>query len=168
MHRRWLLLVTSVLAACGANVVFDEDGAGGSSTTNGSTTGGTVTTGGGACDDHADCAPFLCIFGTGQCASPCTAGACETCGPGRFCEACATSSCPECDDCLAACVDLAPGRCDDDDACPPDSVCAYAFGTCLPACGGDGDCGEFEFCDTCATGSCCGCKDCVGACVGGR
>jgi hypothetical protein len=60
------------------------------------------------------------------------------------------------------------GRCDDDDPCTDGFVCMFTDGVCYAACGPMGDCGGFAFCDECATGSCCGCENCVAACIGGR
>jgi hypothetical protein len=173
MWRR--LFASIVLLGCGANVVFDEpgsggNGAGGNPVTDGGSnpTTNTTSTGTGPCVSHDECAPGVCIFSTGICAPACTGLACESCGPNAFCEPCATSSCPKCNDCRAACVELGPGRCDDDDPCPAPDVCMFPEGVCYPPCGANGECDDFSFCDGCATGSCCTCKNCVGACIGGE
>ncbi len=56
--------------------------------------------------------------------------------------------------------------CDDSDDCPDGWVCIFATGTCALACGDPcAPCPTGESCDSCATGSCPGCKDCVPACV---
>ena len=166
---RSLMVIAALVAGCGANVVFEGpgDGGGGSSGLTSPTTS-SIMTGPAHCDSHTDCSPLVCVFSTGTCARPCEDGTCDSCGEGLFCESCATSACPDCLDCRAACVPTAPGRCDEDDACPPDSACVYESGVCMKVCDGDDDCGDFEFCDACATGSCCGCKNCVAVCAGGR
>lgn len=62
----------------------------------------------GACDNHDDCgANDLCLYFQNTCAQACTVGGNE-CGANAFCDACATSSCPACNDCLAACVFAPP------------------------------------------------------------
>ncbi|MCC6526895.1 MAG: hypothetical protein IT373_29870, partial [Polyangiaceae bacterium] len=58
----------------------------------------------GACDNHDDCAGTeVCVYWQQSCAPTCTPGSTD-CGPSLYCDACATSSCPACNDCLAACV----------------------------------------------------------------
>lgn len=49
--------------------------------------------------------------------------------------------------------------------CPPSAVCVD--GICRQSCDGDPftPCPQGEICDPCATSSCAGCADCVGACV---
>lgn len=177
----------SLAAGCGGKVVFDgsQGGAGaGNGNGNGSTTasgtlatsattgvGVTVSTatGAGPCDDHADCGPGeLCLFAQGTCARECTGEFCESCDAGTLCDGCATSSCPQCADCRAACVPALPGQCDDDDPCPPGTVCLHGQNSCAPVCGPNGSCAEPGFfCAECVTGSCCGCDNCVSACIPG-
>lgn len=162
------------LAACGAKVVFDGESAGagagaGSVGGNGTGNNGSTSTGTTGCTTHQDCSgDQLCIFATGECAPSCTAEACDACTAGSYCEPCATSFCPECLDCRAACLPIVPGRCDDDDPCPDGQVCLYSQGVCADACSPDGGCPDFFFCDGCASGSCCGCDNCVAACIGGE
>jgi len=169
----WLAIVVG----CGGKAVIDPDGSGGSagatttitsSTTSITTTTPTTTTTVPYCTSHADCQGYVCVFATGQCVPGCAPGACDSCQAGVFCEPCATSSCPECNDCVAACVPATAGRCDEDDPCPGQQICAWAWGTCLEPCGPGGDCGGWSYCDGCVTGSCCGCDDCVAACMGGE
>jgi hypothetical protein len=173
------ILLLLLAASCGGNAVIDEAGGGSttSSTTGGggagaspgTTTSGMTTSGPTGCDDHADCPTGVCIFSTGTCAQSCEfENACDSCGPGQVCDSCATSSCPDCRDCKSACVATPEGRCDDDDPCGDGGVCVFHERLCYPACGPDGDCGDFAFCEECVSGSCCGCLDCVSACVGGR
>jgi hypothetical protein len=166
----WLL--AALMAACGGKAVIDERGGGGNATTSTGSAGAgptSTTTGAGRCLSHDDCAPGLCIFTTGACAPACTIeDPCDGCGPGLTCEACATSSCPDCRDCRPACVAKTDGRCDADDPCPGAFVCSFAERVCYPPCGPGGECGEFAYCEECLTGSCCACLDCVAACVGGR
>lgn len=162
----------SLLAwACGGNVVVDQPGSGGSggttSTTTGTTSGTTTTINPSPCASHGDCPGGVCIFSTGTCAPAC-GGFCESCSKGTTCDTCATSSCPKCNDCVAACKPITPGQCDDDDPCPKGQVCLWGSNVCAPGCDTDMDCGGFEFCAFCVTGSCCGCEDCVSACVGGE
>ena len=165
-------LLLSLLVSCGGVVVVDSagTGAGGASATSSSSSSGTSVTTGGAptpCTDHADCPGGLCIFWSGTCAAACEAAPCVSCGPGSICDTCATSSCPECEDCKAACAPALPGDCDEDDGCPAGEVCFYPTGLCVPACDLDGACPNPGLvCDNCATGSCCGCENCISACVG--
>ncbi len=167
---RVVALCLSLASGCGGNVVFEEQGAGGSgAVTSTDATSVTSTSTGGLCASNADCGPgSVCLLGTGVCADACEPFACDSCGQGSFCEPCATSSCPTCDDCVAACMPKGDGRCDDDDPCTDGFVCMFQDGYCAPPCGPMGDCGGFAFCDECATGSCCGCRNCVAACIGGR
>lgn len=176
MHPRFAALGPFFLAllatACGGTAVVEAGSGGAGATSTTSATGAAVTTsassGGGSCGSHADCPEGLCIFATGVCAPACSEGLCPSCGPGSVCDTCATSSCPDCDDCLGACAPAGPERCDEDDPCAPGNVCLWYYRTCAPACESDMDCGGFAYCDGCATGSCCGCADCVAACVGGE
>lgn len=162
-----------VLFGCGGGVVFEPDGAGGGGSSTTSTVTGTTSTTtntgtGGACSSHDHCPGGVCIFATGLCAAACEEAACSSCGAGLVCDGCATSGCPKCNDCVAACVPIDPGWCDDDDPCPSGQVCLFSSHHCTPQCQTDTDCGStFLFCSPCATG-CCGCDDCVSACVGGE
>ncbi len=167
------LFTCAIGLGCGAVAVLEDDGAGGQAgaTTSGApsataTTGASgATTGASACDEHADCPGGVCVFSTGLCAAPCSAEPCQSCGPGALCDTCATSSCPECADCRAACVPTPPGRCDDDDPCGDELVCLYETGFCAPSCASSVCADPNTFCAGCVTGSCCSCKDCVGACL---
>jgi hypothetical protein len=136
----------------------------------GTGTGPSTGSGGVFCDDHSDCTGDVCIFAIGECAPPCDGDdACTSCGAGRLCDGCATSSCFGCADCVAACAPIQPGQCDDDDACGNGEVCLHFSRTCAPACDEAGNCPDGgQFCDDCATGSCCGCRNCVPACVFGE
>lgn len=168
------------LAGCGGKAVVDaplgNGGAGGTgatssdvtATTVGSPSVASVTTGPGGCADHAQCPGGVCIFSTGVCAPSC-GDVCDTCGSTTICEPCATSSCPGCEDCRGACVPAETGRCDEDTPCASNGdVCLFGGRTCARACTADEQCGDFAFCAPCASGSCCGCDDCVSACVGGE
>jgi hypothetical protein len=56
-----------------------------------------------SCDDHDDCAASdVCVYALGGCYPSC--GEPAGCGDGFVCDDCATSSCPGCRDCRAACV----------------------------------------------------------------
>jgi hypothetical protein len=173
--RSWVFALVVGSAACGGKVFVDGPGAsgggGGSGASLGTTssTAGTLSTSTGSdrCREHADCPGGVCIFSTGLCAPSCEPESCDACTPGTVCEPCATSSCPSCRDCRAGCV-ASDGRCDDDDPCPEGRVCLFRQKTCAAPCAADGACGDFSFCDACPTGSCCGCDDCIQACVGGR
>ena len=178
LSRRLLLCPCAVLlaliASCGGKAVIDSAGSGGSGGSGGGTTTTSTTTSTSSststhfCSSHADCQGGLCVFATGHCAQACTPNACDSCQTQEFCEPCATASCALCDDCVAACAPLTSGRCDDNDPCSDSQVCEWYSGVCLPTCGPNGDCGGFAYCDYCATSSCCGCKDCASACVGGE
>ncbi|MCC6554719.1 MAG: hypothetical protein IT372_17230 [Polyangiaceae bacterium] len=158
------------LAGCSGGVVVDPPGSGGggggSTTSTTSTTSTSTSTGG--CQSHDQCpGGQLCIFGSGQCAPACDASTLDPCGPGLVCDPCATSSCPGCENCTAACLPAAPGQCDDHDDCAQGSVCIYGSGQCAPACDESAPaCPDPDLvCNPCATGSCPGCDDCVGACT---
>ena len=177
--------VTLAAVACGGDVVVDPSGQGGTSSSSsssgkGGAGGGTtttsvssssqnssVTTGPSGCFSHEECPGGVCIFALGQCAAACD-GFCESCGPGSVCDGCATSSCPACADCKPACVPFAPPRCDEDDPCPPGETCLWGQNTCAPLCPIDIPCAPGLFCAECATGSCCGCDDCVSVCLPGE
>lgn len=166
-------LIALVLAGCGGTAVV-EAGAGGAGATAASGTSSTTSTnastgsGSTSCASHEDCGGGLCIFATGTCAARCGDDYCDACDAGSFCQPCATSSCPGCADCVAACTPLQAGQCDGNDPCPPGDVCIWTFGYCAPACGPNGECGDFSYCDSCASSSCCGCENCTPACVGGE
>lgn len=183
------ILAATLLLGCGADVILDDPGAGGSGSTSTAIATGTsaqtaqsatavtatsASTGTGPCSAHEQCATGVCYFPTGECIPSCQPGTCDSCGPGSYCEPCAIGSCPGCSDCIAACVPISPGRCDDDDPCVSaggETACYFPGGVCLPVCNPElpnGGCNGFELCDFCATGSCCGCDDCVGLCVGGE
>lgn len=157
-----------LLAGCGGNVLVD-----GATTSSGTTTSGTsgTTTSSIAvpCASHDDCpSGWLCLFSTATCAPACEPDGCGACAAGSVCSSCATSSGPGDFDCLAACLPTQPGQCDDSDACPQGQICLWWVRRCATACDDNSDCGGFEYCESCATGSCCGCEDCVGACMGGE
>lgn len=182
------LFLATVVAACGGDVVVDDDngsggngaagpagsgasGPAGPSGTGAAGAGPSGTTGPGAgpagCTDHSACPPdSVCLFATGQCAKLCD-GFCEGCGPGSICNGCATSSCPECADCIGACVPAQANQCDSDDACQPGQFCYFPDATCRWSCSPfePSSCGPDEECVGCATGSCCGCDDCVDLCL---
>jgi hypothetical protein len=44
-------------------------------------------------------------------------------------------------------------------------VCIWGENVCRRRCNPNGSCPMGLFCATCITGSCCGCDDCVDACV---
>jgi hypothetical protein len=180
------LALAGIVVACGGNVEVDEP-SGSSTTGNGAASAGPSTGGGasggsgaagsgastgasgggsGVCTDHDDCsAGQVCLFSTGQCVESCEPlGFCEECGEGTICDGCGTSSCPGCKNCTAACVPIQPGQCDANDGCPAGSACEWFAGTCQPLCGPNGSCPGGLECLDCATGSCCGCEDCVGLC----
>jgi hypothetical protein len=158
-----LLLVAGLaLAGCGGKVYLDPAGAGAAGG------GGSSSGSGSGCSDSSECPPnAVCVFDTGTCAPVCEPFGLEAqCGEGLVCNDCATSSCPSCEDCKAACVKAAEGQCDDHDDCPSDSVCLYSSGTCAIACNpATAICPKETKCDSCATSSCPGCDDCLGACV---
>jgi hypothetical protein len=191
MTRPLSILFVALSFGCSADVVLEEPGAGGSGTTSTTVTNGTAgststnatatatatsTSTGvtGPCSSHAQCGTGVCYFPTGECVPSCEPGTCDSCGPGSYCEPCAVGSSPGANDCVAACVPVTPGRCDDDDPCVSggaDTACYFPGGVCMPLCNPNlpnGGCSDFEFCDFCATGSCCGCDDCVPLCVGGE
>jgi hypothetical protein len=161
-------VLAALALGCGGNVVVGSGGSGsgngGSGSGNGGDGGGTTTPV--TCFSHDECPGGVCIFSTGLCADACPDDFFETCPQGEICAECASSSCPKCNDCLAACVPAKDGACDDHDDCPESSVCLYGAQTCAPECLPSGGCEDsFLTCDDCATGSCPGCEDCVGACL---
>ncbi len=161
------------LCGCGGLVVFQADeseGGGGSSSSvppppiaGGVSTGPQPTT----CSAHIDC-PLdqLCIFQTGECAPACAGETCDSCGQGNTCNSCATSSCPKCNDCLAACQPASANLCDDDDPCDAGFVCDFFNRVCVPSCDNAVCADPNMVCEPCISGSCCGCDDCVSGCVG--
>jgi len=150
------LLAIVSLCACSGDVVVDPNAGGGG-------TGPSPT----GCEDHTDCgAGKLCIFATGTCADACAIDSCDACGAGSVCNDCATSSCPGCRDCTAACAPKDDYGCDDDDPCESLFTCNFRARRCDLNCGPELPCPSGDFtCEACATGSCCGCKDCVSSCV---
>ncbi|NUP05948.1 MAG: hypothetical protein HOW73_07810 [Polyangiaceae bacterium] len=176
-----LVLVALFQIGCGANVVFGEpDGEGGSGGDGGSPSTSTspsntsTATGFVQCSKHIDCPDdTVCQFSTGECIDACNDGL--PCADGFFCSDCATSTCPECLDCIAGCVPgdppLPPVQCDDHDDCgvsPGEAVCIFTFGLCAQRCGpASPPCPPGTFCESCATSSCPACDDCIGACVEG-
>lgn len=144
--------VAAIALGCGGNVLVGPGGSGG---------GGTTT---GTCDDHDDCPGGLCLYSLGLCSELCPESG-EPCPEGRVCRPCATSSCPGCKDCVAACAPVEDGGCDDHDDCPAGSVCLYSQQKCAQECGASVCSSPGAACDECATGSCPGCDDCVAACV---
>jgi hypothetical protein len=168
-----ILLFGFSVAACGGSTVIDPGGQGGASSSsnqNATTTSNTtssVATGPAGCSDHRDCGEGnVCIFSTGRCARSCQNDGCASCDAGSVCDGCATSSCPACADCRAACVPIEPGQCDDDDPCGEGTLCLFDRNLCAPPCTPNGGCSDPSLtCVDCITGSCCGCDDCVAACV---
>ncbi|MFT6396530.1 MAG: hypothetical protein ACJAYU_001273 [Bradymonadia bacterium] len=104
------------------------------------------------------------------------------CADHQHCDLCATSSCPDCADCLGACV-TAPCESESAIGCSVERpVCAAEElgvvrdgcwvcvneATCEPydgACRTHQDCGPAELCDPCGTSSCPDCDDCVPDCI---
>ncbi len=183
-----LPLSLGALLGCSSDVVVDDGGGGGaggatatanaSSTTNAATTNAattnaattnaattSVTTGQGPCDEHADCPGGVCVFSQGVCQPACAALTCDTCSPGTVCDACATSSGPMLGDCVAACMPKQIGQCDENDPCPQGETCMWGQNVCAPLCTMDGCADPNLVCVGCATGSCCGCDDCVDVCL---
>ena len=89
----------------------------------------------------------------------------DDCAPGERCDDCATSSCPDCDDCVAACV--AAGGCPGpnpagcrETGCPAGQECVQGE-ACIPSnCQCDG---EFWLCtDDCGGGECVDAGGCPG------
>jgi hypothetical protein len=162
----WSLAVAAVWAgACGGKTIVDGDGSdgdGGAGLLSG------IAGGGGApgCDDQIDCPEgMVCLFERGACVDACDGDPCDACGVGSTCDPCGTSSCPQCDDCLAACVPTMTAMCDENDDCASDEVCLFSSHRCAPGCV-DGACEDPNlFCSPCATSTCCGCDDCVSACL---
>ena len=162
----WALSASLTLAACGGNVVLPPgsggSGGNGGDTTASSSTGGTLSCANG-CPQGT-----VCLLGSNTCAPSCDPSGFTPCGAGTVCDMCASSSCPLCDDCVAACLPAQPGKCDDHDDCPKGQVCLYGLGECAPACSDVPPQCQVpdQVCNDCATSSCPGCEDCVGACTG--
>lgn len=162
--RTLLLLAFAALASAGA-CGSDVTGGGGG----GGAAGGSSSTSSSGCQSSADCGPGgpVCLLGSGSCVPACDPMGLEPCAAGLVCDGCATSSCPMCDDCVAACVPAAPGACDHHDDCAQGEVCVYSSGTCAPACDSAmPSCPTPDLvCADCVTSSCPGCEDCVSACL---
>jgi hypothetical protein len=164
-------ILALLVSACGGNVVADGAGGSTSASTSDATSSSSVSvtsssTGPGDC--ASGCGPAeVCYFPTGECIFGCDAGGLDPCGPGFACSYCATTSCAQCSDCVDACLPSPPGTCDDHDDCLPTEVCIYGAGLCKEACdGNDPGCSSPDLvCNFCATSSCPGCDDCVGACT---
>jgi hypothetical protein len=162
---------------CGGDVVVDAPSADdGSTSSSGASSTSSSSGGGRTCMSHADCGQDeVCVFATGACAPACSAipgptpeHGCDSCGVGSVCDPCGTSSCPDCENCLAACRPRQATSCDDDDPCPPGQACDHAAQTCRTACPSGVECNNLnELCTECASGSCCGCQDCVNLCMPG-
>ncbi|MEQ9318762.1 MAG: hypothetical protein RIF41_06360 [Polyangiaceae bacterium] len=171
--RAWGIALVGWLAACGGSTVVGPGGdggggSGGDATTSGSggSPTGSSSSGMTGCTTHDDCpGDDVCLFGTGQCAPSC-GEFCDACDPGTVCDGCATGSCPGCADCVAACVPIQDGMCDENDPCPNGEVCLHEQRVCAPPCTLNGTCDDPGLqCNDCVTGSCCGCEDCVAACM---
>ncbi len=174
----WGVVAIVALCGCGANVVFGDaqdggggSGGGGTGATTSTSTGAFMTTSTGAtfCTTHEECGDGnICEFSTGQCIPACDES--TPCPSGYSCISCATGSCPDCADCRSGCV-LGPVACGSHDDCGVtlgDDVCVFALGVCAQRCGpASPPCPPAYFCNDCATSSCPGCDDCVGACVQG-
>jgi hypothetical protein len=159
---RYLLLgfFLATVACGGEAVIAPPSGSGGNSSTT-STTVGSTTTGGGC--QMGDCPPnSVCVDGT--CRATCDLF--NPCPVGEVCDECATSSCPGCLDCVAACLPGEPGTCDDHDDCNAGELCVYSQQICAPTCDANGACADPNtVCVDCATSSCPGCEDCAAVCL---
>jgi hypothetical protein len=154
------------LLACGGTTVIDP-GSGGAASTSSSNNASTSSNGGSGagCSEHGDCPGGLCIYTTGLCAPACTPEQCDPCGPTTVCDRCATSSCPGCLDCGAACVPIGAGQCDADNDCETGDVCLWEHNECARECSASACDEPNDYCAPCVTGSCCGCDDCVATCI---
>lgn len=160
-----LLASGVVAAACGGTSVVDGQNETNTTTTSTTTTStSTTTTTTSGCDDHGDCQGGVCIFSTGLCGTACD-GFCGNCGSGAICDECATSSCPQCLDCMAACVPIGDDQCDDANPCGFGQQCLFGTHECVDTCSSSGCADPNQICQMCGTGSCCGCDDCVDICV---
>lgn len=167
------VLVAVLSSGCGGEVVI-VPGSGGSTSSSTSsssskgTTVGSTSTSGGTCTSNDDCPGGVCLLGIGVCAKACDPGGLcgDACDAGGECNGCASSSCPDCGDCVAACVPIQPNHCDENDPCTGGKVCLWESHTCAPPCTSNGGCSDPSLvCASCVTGSCCGCEDCVSACL---
>ncbi|MFT3767149.1 MAG: hypothetical protein QM820_16755 [Minicystis sp.] len=160
-----VLSATLALAACGGNVVVQpgSGGAGGGTTT---TMTSSTSSGGSKCNGACP-QGFVCLWGSDQCVQTCNPEGVTPCGAGLVCDGCATSSCPDCDDCVGACLPAQNGQCDAHDDCAPGSVCLFGAGKCAPECSMEApSCPSPDLvCNPCATSSCPVCADCRGACT---
>ena len=110
---------------------------------------------------------------------------CNECALGEICDPCGTSSCPECQDCIPACIQVCesesnalceedPPKCEEGlilivqnecwecvepPSCEPPSLMSPPR-TCETSL----DCLPGEVCDECAASSCPGCDDCIPLC----
>lgn len=107
------------------------------------------------------------------------------CSLGQYCDQCAMSSCPDCEDCVALCQ---PSACESEevadcelerpicaesevlvirDGCWQciDQMACEASQTQLTTCTSNADCEVGSYCEECATSSCPSCRDCIGLCT---
>ncbi|MBM4358922.1 MAG: hypothetical protein FJ096_12530 [Deltaproteobacteria bacterium] len=188
MVRSVALTLLGCLLACGGKAVIDgppgSGGAGGSTTvgtttvsstaaTTGTATSATSSTASGAFPDCRidGCATgWVCHQPTGTCLVGCVPGGETPCPDAFTCEPCASSSCPTCDDCVAACVPANGSRiCAKHTDCPMTDWCVFSSGACSKKCGTGAptDVCELGVCQQCYTSSCPTCEDCLSVCVGG-
>jgi hypothetical protein len=179
------LVAAALAAACGGTAIIDPGGSGGANAGSTSASSGTSssfasssqsTSSGsmGGCGVDRPCpAGQTCLWGQGRdgqgvCAPLCQEGSCgeDVCPAGSVCDSCASSSCPECADCIGACRPTRAGQCDGHDDCGEDELCNYSQGRCAKACGSTAECDADAICDGCATSSCPCCEDCRGICIG--
>lgn len=161
-----------VALGCGGTVETGTGGSGGTtgsgatSSSGGTGTGGTTTTPV-SCTEHSDCDGGVCIFSTGLCSPMCASA--SPCVSGEVCDECATSSCPACEDCIAGCIPVHDGACDDHGDCDEAAgqVCIFPgqANTCGKSCVDDTDCDAGDYCNPCGTYSCISCDDCQKACT---
>jgi hypothetical protein len=189
MHARVSVLSLALLVACGGKAVIDgPPGSGGSGSTadgssavttgtssasasSGSASGSGSTSSGAATDCRVDgCAMgFVCHQPTGACLVGCVPGGEAACPTDFTCDPCATSSCPACEDCVAACVPAnGAAICTKHADCPTTDWCVFSASACAKRCGTGVPsevCTE-GVCQQCYTSSCPGCDDCLSVCVG--